>query len=281
MQNSRKEGICRICGREIAKRSMSQHLKSCVRKRCAKRPAKGLVKFYLVVAEGAFWPAYWLHLGVRQDAQLYHLDRFLREIWLECCGHLSAFTIGDLHYVSSSSWAGPGSWVEEESKTDSRIIDFHEYVKAESDKKEADTEQEGGDILSELLRLAISDDRLPKEYGMDVPVAEVFHPGGRFTYDYDFGTTTTLKLRVVSEFEFDKGKEYVKLLARNTQPNILCSHCDAPAEFVCTGCLWGGGGWLCKKHAIAHECGEDMLLPVVNSPRVGMCGYTGEHDRWG
>lgn len=24
-----------------------------------------------------------------------------------------------------------------------------------------------------------------------------------------------------------------------------------------------------------HECGEDMLLPVVNSPRVGMCDYTG------
>jgi hypothetical protein len=24
-----------------------------------------------------------------------------------------------------------------------------------------------------------------------------------------------------------------------------------------------------------HECGEEMLLPVVNSPRVAMCGYTG------
>jgi len=26
-----------------------------------------------------------------------------------------------------------------------------------------------------------------------------------------------------------------------------------------------------------HERGEKMLLPVVNSPRVGMCGYTGQN----
>ena len=24
------------------------------------------------------------------------------------------------------------------------------------------------------------------------------------------------------------------------------------------------------------KCEEDMLLPVVNSPRMGMCGYTGD-----
>ena len=24
-----------------------------------------------------------------------------------------------------------------------------------------------------------------------------------------------------------------------------------------------------------HECGAEVLLPVVNSPRVGVCGYSG------
>ena len=27
--------------------------------------------------------------------------------------------------------------------------------------------------------------------------------------------------------------------------------------------------------AVGHECGQEMLLPVVNSPRVGVCGYVG------
>jgi hypothetical protein len=32
---------------------------------------------------------------------------------------------------------------------------------------------------------------------------------------------------------------------------------------------------LCQACAEDHECGEDMQLPVVNSPRVGVCGYAG------
>jgi hypothetical protein len=27
--------------------------------------------------------------------------------------------------------------------------------------------------------------------------------------------------------------------------------------------------------AAKHECGEEMLLPVLNSPRAGVCGYCG------
>ena len=45
--------------------------------------------------------------------------------------------------------------------------------------------------------------------------------------------------------------------------------------WVCTECVFDDGGWLCETCAVKHECGEEMLLPVVNSPRVGMCGYTG------
>jgi len=31
-------------------------------------------------------------------ATLTDLDGFLRDIWLECCGHLSAFDIGTVRY---------------------------------------------------------------------------------------------------------------------------------------------------------------------------------------
>ena len=30
----------------------------------------------------------------------------------------------------------------------------------------------------------------------------------------------------------------------------------------------------CQEHADEHEH-DDMLMPIVNSPRTGMCGYTG------
>ena len=41
---------------------------------------------------------HWLELGVRCDATLRDLDKFLRSLWLECCGHLSQFKINDVTY---------------------------------------------------------------------------------------------------------------------------------------------------------------------------------------
>lgn len=37
---------------------------------------------------------YWLNLEMVGPASLERLDSYLRAIWLECCGHLSKFTIG-------------------------------------------------------------------------------------------------------------------------------------------------------------------------------------------
>lgn len=36
-------------------------------------------------------PIYWLHVTARREAKLAELDRLLRDVWLECCGHLSEF----------------------------------------------------------------------------------------------------------------------------------------------------------------------------------------------
>jgi hypothetical protein len=115
---------------------------------------------------------------------------------------------------------------------------------------------------------------------MDVPLADVLNVGTKFTHEYDFGSTTELRLRVVGEREgvpLDD-EDPVTLLARNDPPDIRCVVCGEPATQVCTSCNWQDQGWLCDKCAPKHECGEEMLLPVVNSPRVGVCGYTGELD---
>ena len=57
----------------------------------------------------------------------------------------------------------------------------------------------------------------------------------------------------------------------------MCGVCGKPATQVCTECMWENTGWLCDECASKHDTDEEMFLPVVNSPRVGMCGYTGEY----
>lgn len=108
-----------------------------------------------------------------------------------------------------------------------------------------------------------------------VKLGNVLAPGKKVTYKYDFGTTTDLRLKVVSAREGQARGEPVKMLARNEPPEIPCGECGRPATEVCSVCSWEGTGWLCAECAPDHECGEEMLLPVVNSPRVGMCAYTG------
>ena len=39
-----------------------------------------------------------MELGVRCDATLRERDRFLRAVWLKCCGPVSHFGIGDVVY---------------------------------------------------------------------------------------------------------------------------------------------------------------------------------------
>ena len=41
---------------------------------------------------------HWLHLEAPASVQLQLLDDFLRDLWLECCGHLSCFTIDGVRY---------------------------------------------------------------------------------------------------------------------------------------------------------------------------------------
>jgi len=71
-------------------------------------------------------------------------------------------------------------------------------------------------------------------------------------------------------------KGAVRLAARNEPPTWPCDVCGKAATAVCTQCLYEGKGFCCAGHASSHDCDEDMLLPVVNSPRMGVCGYTGE-----
>jgi hypothetical protein len=110
---------------------------------------------------------------------------------------------------------------------------------------------------------------------MNVKSGQIFSPGLDIGYEYDFGSSTYLKLRVVGTRTGKVAKKDIRIIARNNPPEIPCHVCGKPATDVCTLCIYEGTGWVCETHAENHECGDEYFLPVVNSPRVGVCGYTG------
>ncbi len=113
-----------------------------------------------------------------------------------------------------------------------------------------------------------------EDHSLYAELGKVLSVGQKFFYTYDFGSSTNLNLRIVSEREaLVNPKDAVTLLARNLAPEFKCSVCDAPATLIFGG-AWGDGNAYCKKHAKKYE-GEGLLLPIVNSPRVGVCGYEG------
>jgi predicted RNA-binding Zn-ribbon protein involved in translation (DUF1610 family) len=210
------------------KAAMTRHLKGCLDSPAAKpgKPNKWVARnsFHLLV-EGRYAREYWLHLDVPAAVTLAKLDEFLRHIWLECCGHMSAFTIGEVRYSVA------------------------------------------------LLPDPFSDES--DELDMNRKLKEVLSPGTTFTHEYDFGTTTELKLKVLSQGIRAGTSSEVRILARNEPPPIKCESCGKDATQVCSQCLWDSAAWFCDKCAKKHKCGEEMLLPAANSPRVGMCGYCG------
>lgn len=110
---------------------------------------------------------------------------------------------------------------------------------------------------------------------MKVALGNLLRPGLQFFHQYDFGSPTDLSLTVKSKRTLPRARKPIQLLARNEPPAVHCSVRGAPATQVCTECLYECTGWLCGRCAGDHECGEELLLPVVNSPRVGTCGYSG------
>ncbi len=118
------------------------------------------------------------------------------------------------------------------------------------------------------------DDEFDDE-SMDIRLSKIFQPGVLFTYEYDFGSTTELNLKVLSSGRAVLGKEMITLLARNNEPALSCIQCGKPAVNICSTCVSEGTGSLCSTCAKKHECGEEMILPSVNSPRSGICAYTG------
>jgi hypothetical protein len=55
-------------------------------------------------------------------------------------------------------------------------------------------------------------------------------------YEYDFGSTTDLEIKVLSEQQMSSSKA-VALLARNDPPQMICGKCGKPAKVICSECV--------------------------------------------
>jgi len=107
----------------------------------------------------------------------------------------------------------------------------------------------------------------------DVQLQRVLRIKDTFEYQYDFGSTTYLEGQLYS-IRDGVLQDKIRILARNNPPVFQCQNCKAIATAVCVQCY----ETYCQDCLVEHECGEEMALPVVNSPRMGVCGYAGEYD---
>ncbi len=223
-------GKCFFCEQAFAKNAITRHLQSCpaLQEFIANESGKSAQLFHLLV-EGRYEPEYWLHIEIPASSTLVDLDDFLRSIWLECCGHLSQFTIDDIFY---SSHPDPD------------------------------------DPMSAFFG--------QEEKSMKAKLYSILDVGDTFVHEYDFGTTTELKLKMISERKGVPLKHGVRVLARNYAPVYPCVECGKPAKWFYVYEYPFEG--YCDEHAEEHDEFEEGFLPVVNSPRSGECGYDGPFD---
>jgi hypothetical protein len=220
------EGRCNLCGKNFEGGKISGHLEEC-RGKLFVEDKGAPANIMQISVYGRYNPEFWLQLAAWDGATLSDIDDFLRHAWLECCGHLSSFTIGGVNY---------------ESHPDNDNTGLFPFLK--------------------------------KSFSMSVKLNKVLGSGTVLKHQYDFGTTTELELEVLDVFQASKPKAPVILLAHNLMPKIKCSTCEKTATLICSGCRYDFLCF-CKKCARKHECGEEMMLALVNSPRTGMCGYDG------
>lgn len=219
------KGKCYICKTEYTKAGIKKHLATC------NNLGNGKKKYFLLKVEDCYKKNYWLYLQAKANITLDELDDFLRDIWLECCGHLSSFTIEDIIY-------------------DKVYDDDSSFY---------------------------CDNEPMSEYKLE----EILEKGMKFIHEYDFGSTTKLKITVVDKYTGIDSLEGISLLARNNKQEYKCEDCGENASHIITDYYYEDLKPLCDNciENISDDANYDNLfITITNSPRMGICGYKGNND---
>lgn len=193
-------GKCYYCKNEFSKSGILRHLNSCTERKnhieFYKDLSEGKKKKFILAVSSKYEPSeFWVYIGIDENATLKELDRFLRDVWLECCGHLSQFDINGITYDSDADESENNNWF---------------FGNASE--------------------------------SMDIGLKKVINVGNKIKYEYDFGSTTYLEIKVLDEFICGKNENKIQVMARNN----------------------------------AHKEGKG--LEYINSPRAGVCGYYGRKE---
>ncbi len=227
----KSEGVCLFCKKNFAQQGIIRHLSTHLTKMEGDGKQKRGFSFLVHVKVTEMFLALWVDGSTSFD----ELDFFLRKIWLECCGHMSAFVDPKGSYIHPKD-ENADDWFFEPN---------------------------------------------PNEVPMGMEVEQVFTKGKKLRYEYDFGSTTQLDIQVKGIYNI-AASDPIVLLSRNEPLKLLCHSCGKKAATdICIEHSWEGPEWFfcpkcAKKHAKTCDAFEDYArMPVVNSPRMGVCAYEG------
>ena len=257
------EGRCHVCGGTLRADDVRSHAETCfmeaVRSRYTVRDVK---ERYARSQPLMIWVRseefrHWMMLIVQPTTSLRQLDRFLRDLWLECCGHMSHFAIGGTQY--SACVPGPG---------DPLMFD--------TDLAEPD-DQHMVHTVEETV-------------AMGQKFRHEFDYGDTTCLDLECVATLPVPYGYVQEFinppEAADGycDDSITIMARNLPPE-RCFTCGAAArsryyENPYIGVLPEAGGPIVAPPYFCDHCAPADVTTVVlrNSPRTGVGCYDNTHD---
>lgn len=215
------KGECLYCNKMVARGQIKRHLNTHLKQMETTQASNKKSIFLRATANEMF-----VYLLLDQHETLNVLDRYLRMIWLECCGHMSSFQEKGVRYDND--------WM--------------------------DMDRDVGEDKSQS-------------------VGEVFVPGRKFDYEYDFGSTTHLDIEALGTYNINTPTGFL-LLTRNEPLKIMCQICEKKSAELLCGVCWDQPNMFCESCAKKHrkECSdfdEYAEMPIVNSPRMGVCAYMG------
>ena len=206
------KGKCYYCNKELTEKTIKRHIKNCgeMKRKIEELSAvdkKLRNQFILSIKPKYNGNEYCIYLSIDENLGLIHIDQFMRDVWLECCGHLSAFKINGKFY---------------------------------------------------------------QDYSMNTKLKDILVVNEKFEYEYDFGSTTYLKLEVIDVIKVPASFSQIEIIARNHEVKHFCEICGTEGEYF----NYENDQWECKK---CIDKDNDMIskFDYSNSPRDGVCCYGG------
>ncbi len=238
VERTKTYGVCAACGYRADKAGMTRHL---AKETLAQERSPEVAPLFHVRAEGGN-ALHWLDVEARANARLRHLDQFLRAIWLECCGHLSAFEIEGIDY--QVKLFPEDRWLESTFDLGFRPPSRSMNVRLE-------------EALSPGLVF-----RHRYDFGSTTELRL------RVVRAYE-GRATRKPVRLLARNEAPRW-ECAECGAAASEICALCG--DDPEDIVfCEEHAQLHG-------VVVHRGVDAAFLPVVNSPRMGTCAYAGSLD---